>query len=651
MHEADVTFLKRVFPLFPTTIVVSLAVFGHLFAPFCLDGLFASSPVWFWINYQVVFYPFIVLWPASAGTPRYGNDFPFTQLTFALLALGLSLFISLVEVGAALASDSKSVGWAAGYSLHVLTLLLLVLYHRHERRKEMDEIDHDVGQFGSSLALVVTSISVVFSLLSSWDYDTTRNNFFQSVVIYLLLPMQGIVLLCLDRRRNVRFSHAYLVFYSVLGMRIPDFLAFGSVRLFASLGGTSYWTSSSDALRYVVSVGYLMFMALYLRLLKRITESMSAPNTFPRFLFHAQFYCYSCYYVLVSTARRLDALFFFMLIVMNVYYVLNNTGTLSDWMDKYIWSRCESGRGDNGTDGWTAGQGITASGIKRSRSARSIGDDDGLSGALADRNRLIDLAYRIKLAEQDVLADSAALLAIPTLITVFASLAARDALRVADALSSATGPNVEIVSIRVEHYDGAPLDLANLWIRFGIMFLARAISSYASKRVFSCRIRSSVFFRSYLLGSNDIHELGGGGLGRVKSHRQESGIDAVEEGEEMLPLRESAQAHPKQLSGSGKDASSSAPHLLASEAAEFFTDASLRKVFLGLPNELTSPTAGMRQDIAASVDQFQSAVLAVEFPNVLPYFILVAIHSLYSLFQNPDLPTRYAFCSTTSLQE
>ena len=32
-----------------------------------------------------------------------------------------------------------------------------------------------------------------------------------------------------------------------------------------------------------------------------------------------------------------------------------------------------------------------------------------------------------------------------------------------------------------------------------------------------------------------------------------------------------------------------------------------------------------------------------------PLFLMVSLHALYSLFQNPEFPARYAFCSSLTL--
>ncbi len=625
MYESDILLLKRAFPLFPTAFAVTLAILGHESPSTCLSGIFVSSPVWYWVNYQIVLYPFITLWP--------NNETMFTLLRYSLGLFLLSLCLSLLETGAGYVSSSQDVGWAAGYTLHVLSVLLLVLYHYHERRKEVERIERDIGHHGSWLALIVTFLSVMFSLLSSWSYTLSRHVFFQSIVIYFLLPIQGIVLY-FDRKRNVRFSYAYCIFYSVLGMRLPDFLAYGSVRLFVFLGETAQGANnnpsflvsvfhSSDAIRYLVSFGYLFFMMIYIRLLKKVIQSMSAPFTYARFLFHAQFYCYSCYYILVSTARRLDFLFFFILFVMNVYYVLNNTGTLSEWMDRLFrkCDFCETSKSPMKSD--TTSPDVVVDRKRRNDNTTTPGEDFSKS---SDRIRLIQLAFKMKIAEQDLLADSTALLAIPTLITVFSSLAARDALHTANQLSVSEQDMLEIVRIRVEHFDGTPLDLVNLWIRFGIMFFARWIGSHVSKHVFACKVKGSVFFRSYMdTPRNNSH----------KSNRDE--IDEVEKDEEQLPLN-----------GRFPLKKQSSIIEVIAEDAESFTDAAIRQMNVH-PEQGSKPTI-IKTQPEMTVDQFQTAILTREFPNVFPYFILVTVHSLFSLFQNPELPTRYAFCSFTSLQ-
>jgi hypothetical protein len=66
--------------------------------------------------------------------------------------------------------------------------------------------------------------------------------------------------------------------------------------------------------------------------------SQAAPNLYPRFLFHAQLYYYACYYLLVSASREMDVLFWTMVVSMNVYYVVTNTGVADDVV-RYAFSR------------------------------------------------------------------------------------------------------------------------------------------------------------------------------------------------------------------------------------------------------------------------------------------------------------------------
>ncbi|KAH9251927.1 hypothetical protein BASA81_010131 [Batrachochytrium salamandrivorans] len=324
--------LKRFFPLFPSGAVVLLAVLGHLSAPVCLSGVFASAPAWYWVNYLVTIYPFLMEWPFVPSTEMFGLD---KQRIVWLVCLGAGTLVSLTEYAAGWATESDDAGWATGYTMHILSILLFVLFHFHRKRREIAAIEDDPH--------------------------------------------------LVDHGKMITRSYAYLVFYSVLGMRIPDFLAFGSVRMFAQIKDYEH-----DLLRYAVSLGFLGFMSAYVRMLRTVVHCM-----------------------------------------------LQEIMRLSD------------------------------------------------PPAATPQQHQAQLAFQMKIAEQDLTADHASLFAVPMLITAFAFLAGRDALSVANK------NRFEIEQIRVEHYDGTPLDVSHLWLRFAIMFVARWLSSQVSKSVFDFKIKAT----------------------------------------------------------------------------------------------------------------------------------------------------------------
>ena len=278
-------------------------------------------------------------------------------------------------------------------------------------------------------------------------------------------------------------------------------------------------------------------MTLYMHLLRRVVASMSAPNLYPRFLFHAQLYYYMAYYLLVSASREMDLLFWTMVISMNAYYVVTNTGVVDDVV-KAIWAWC------------------LPAPVSKSR----------------DVDDLLALVYRIKLADQDSLADVTALWAVPSLLTAFAQLAARDAIMVAHEIQRAGNSTNLPVTVRVEHYNGAALDLSNLWIRFLIMFIARLVSSRASRAVFAFKIR----------------------------RERKSLLDRVQDAQ------------------------------MLTDAAQ---RAWIRRIG-ETPNWYASPRrsdAGVEED--KNMNDLFEVVVSREFRQVYLYFVLVSIHAMYSLFR------------------
>ena len=634
-HSAPRVLLRSLFPVVPVALCLALALVGHGVPDACAVGLAGSSPVWYWISFLAVAYPFATVF-GKAPHLRFSAKLAASLL---LVAWGVSSF----EAGLLVFLGSRDLAWAAGFSLYTIVGLIAVpLYFYVEIDKDHDAFAMEAtsegggadaaggGKLGSRLAVFVASFSVVLSLASTWSY-TTKSSFispgvgvgvgpntgaganapsgtwghfaaadddwlgkkrehamWKSLILYLL-PAQAVIL-WVNRKRRIRFSFAYCVFYSVLGTRVPDFLAFWTVHVFTALGSMASVSSSSnasatpspplplpgtgagtggtgsdpwltrlvwqtlgpDVSRFSVSLGYLLCMSLYMRLLTKVTEAMSSPLMFPRYMFHAQVYYYSTYYVLVSSASRdMDALFWAMVVWMNAYYVLSSTGMIHEW----------------GTKAYHVVFGATS------------GDAD------ADTDAHAELVTWIQLADQDALADATSLLAVPTLITAFAALAAREAIATANSLDA------KVVEVRVEHYNGASLDIFNLWLRFGIMFMARLVSSRVSRVVF-----------------------------RRKMARLMGGYSFVPSSASQPPLpsalsRKSSEYTPPELADSGDFPSGGAATSTRGATSAVLTPA----------------------EVAAADSEFR---------QVSPYYCLVAVHAMYSLFHNPDYPTRYAFCSS-----
>ncbi|KAG6965086.1 hypothetical protein JG687_00005615 [Phytophthora cactorum] len=453
---------RATFPLVSLVLLTLLCVagqFGH--AAYSL----LVNPVWYLCNLALVITPFLLVFRFSGLEAADGE--PQTKIWYGVAAI--SFAISLVEWYMSLPASRYS--WIVGNTLFGIVALGavplffsmqprtarsqyddLVMEQEQEMMRVVPEEDEDVDDGGTrrltrqrsagrlrelemqrqrqptmtrllygcgfcTLALWL----IMFSSYSSARGEPATRSWF---LLYMLSPVLCIVLFC-SRVAKVRFSFEHAVAYSTLVVHVPLFLGHLCVRLFALAEDptASSPTSTESWLKLAVSVLYLLLMQGYFFVITHTVNSMSEPFAHPSLLYIGQLYYYTFWYCLVGSDTPIDALYWGMLLLNNIHIAFLNTGVYTDF--------------------------------KRTSSAWTATSD-----------ALRPLYFLMKLAEQDNMADTTALILVPSLLTLLA-------------VFEKPGSALAVLQ-----------DQTNLWLRCVCMFIGRLGGSFLAREIFTCKLRS-----------------------------------------------------------------------------------------------------------------------------------------------------------------
>ncbi|KAG6966755.1 hypothetical protein JG688_00006618 [Phytophthora aleatoria] len=334
---------------------------------------------------------------------------------------------------------------------------------------------------------------IMFSSYSSARGEPATRSWF---LLYMLSPVLCIVLFC-SRVAKVRFSFEHAVAYSTLVVHVPLFLGHLCVRLFALAEDptASSPTSTESWLKLAVSVLYLLLMQGYFFVITHTVNSMSEPFAHPSLLYIGQLYYYTFWYCLVGSDTPIDALYWGMLLLNNIHIAFLNTGVYTDFkrtssawlaiplhsnitssvafclrtttsaMDVSRSMETDSDLLEGGDDDYEYDNGYGSDGFIVTR---NIDDKEPVIGELpswqetGSRNRERDRS----LAEQDNMADTTALILVPSLLTLLA-------------VFEKPGSALAVLQ-----------DQTNLWLRCVCMFIGRLGGSFLAREIFTCKLRS-----------------------------------------------------------------------------------------------------------------------------------------------------------------
>lgn len=246
------------FPVVPVGICSILVWISTLYSS-CLLYSFIALPIYYLTASVALAYPFITLHPRNiSGQLKRG----------VLLGIPLSVFATCaVEI--LLLHDYPELSWAIGNSLYVILFLLGIpflfyvdidwndRFQKIKRRKskvrniqilkfrnstrdvESNQVlnhqnDQSKQRQNRPAIIWLTMFSVGVTIMISWiAYMKQLDSTYWTVLVFVLV-LQIIVIRYDDKKISYDFS--YLIFYSVVLVRLPDFLGHTALHFFALFG-------------------------------------------------------------------------------------------------------------------------------------------------------------------------------------------------------------------------------------------------------------------------------------------------------------------------------------------------------------------------------------------------------------------------------
>ena len=372
---------------------------------------------------------------------------------------------------------------------------------------------------------------------------------------------------------------------------------------------------------------------------------MAAPGLYPQFRFIGQLYFYYFWYLLMSEESSSNWPFWAMLFVQNVHYILTNTGTYVEmWQALQEW-RTGGGGGASGTTGGGSGGGTTGGllsplprktsdvgvdgvggmdgvdgqaalspckpstpGGSSSSSSSSSSSESGNSGSSGNSDRSSrnreghgkdhgdgkeesDLVFRLRCAEQDELADVASLVLVTTLATTLIFLGEKAVVEKYHGPAPGSGGAADSLgTLDSTVHPSHPSVAANSTGGSVLATNATGAPALPATPLSSSRPLGNIWTR-FLLTL----------MARLISARISSAVFSVKIRQQRRRARQGMDRRSVSSASPGGAANGSGGH----ETHE---------------------------------GRFQESFW---------YFVAVTISCSYACFQQPDLPTRFAFCRTT----
>ncbi|KAF0700222.1 Aste57867_9231 [Aphanomyces stellatus] len=321
-------------------------------------------------------------------------------------------------------------------------------------------------------------------------------------IAYFLAPILILWLLCHTRQDASSSSGAdafnLVVLFSTVLTHVPIFVGHLCLTLFAFVDHPSH---AAAVPKLAISCLFLVVMQAYFYLLTKVIQSFSAPYAHPSLLYAGQLYFYVFWYLLVGSDTPIDGLYFAMLALSNLHVVLANTGVYTDVHSISV-SCCLHPKvqllsmcvGSSVAVCFRASQPLHPPSptafppsedeastdplvwIDPTSSSSSPPPSPGLP-ALHRRNtaaayetitpkkddELQQLYFLMKLAEQDHMADTSALVLVPSILTWLAFMEPKE----------------------------EPSPLVNMWLRCLLMFGGRVAGSFLAREIFAYKMHKN----------------------------------------------------------------------------------------------------------------------------------------------------------------
>ncbi|CAK4213546.1 hypothetical protein LEN26_012731 [Aphanomyces euteiches] len=315
-------------------------------------------------------------------------------------------------------------------------------------------------------------------------------------IAYILSPVLICWLLFHSRESSQGGDFNLVVIFSAVLIHIPIFVGHLCLALFSIV---------DHAPKLAISCLFLVVMQAYFYVLTKVIQGFAAPFTHPSLLYGGQLYFYIFWYLLVGSDSPLDGLYFAMLALSNLHVVLANTGIYTDIHSVTV-SCCLDPRVQLFSMCVGSSVAVCFRASQPSQSLSSVDDIDVVvsndSMIMSPSNRacrfsvkqrrsfdtdhtkkeeeLQQLYFLMKLAEQDHMADTSALILVPSLISWLSWMEGK-----VDASN-----------------------LFNMWLRCFIMFGARVAGSFLAREIFA-----------YKMVKNSAGSGGMSGVDRVRVQR------------------------------------------------------------------------------------------------------------------------------------
>ncbi|ETW02902.1 hypothetical protein, variant [Aphanomyces invadans] len=285
-----------------------------------------------------------------------------------------------------------------------------------------------------------------------------------------------------------------VVLFTTVLTHVPVFVGHLSLALFSLVDH-----HPTPVAKLAISCLYLGLMQLYFYLMTKVLQGFAPPYTHPSLLYVGQLYFYVFWYLLVGSDSPIDLVYFAMLALSNLHVVFANTGIYTDTVETLTvacWlhpttqlaSMCvgssvavcfraiqpprQHSNSATSMSLFHADGDVPNDSMKKHR--RCLAYENVIDPSNANAPPLLhsssrdatmelqQLYFLMKLAEQDHMADTSALILVPSLVTWLAW---------------------------IETKETPMASLVNMWLRCIFMFGARVAGSFLSREIFAYKMQ------------------------------------------------------------------------------------------------------------------------------------------------------------------
>ncbi|OQS05381.1 transmembrane protein [Thraustotheca clavata] len=478
----DKTAWRFTFPILTLVLVITLSCIGHLTG--VLGYAFPAGIVWFYCNFLVIGMPFALVYRYPRFTARLRSLFWKGLGFFSVFNSAVECFVLTEGQRQHKVTLSQSkLSWLMGNTMFGIVGLVCIPFCFAIQPPFLAMI---CSNFPSQVRTPASSLDMYWWPIYGLSPCLVGYFLYHSFMLPSAPTTQRSDSINVS---DVQYDFNYLVMFTTMLIHVPIFLGHLCLTLFAVVAAT-HKDETGSTLKFFVSCFFLVVMQAYLFVLTRVVQTLSEPYAYPSLLYSAQLYYYLFWYIMVGTDTPIDFLYVAMLVVNNLHVVFANTGVYTDVTQLSIHClhpklQCLS----------TCLGSSVAVCFRAASKPKICGkfEDDGISLSRLDdglpasptftRNRrcfpeppkvkvepppqqLHQLYFLMKLAEQDMMADTSALVLVPSLLSWLSWAESAEE-------AAAHGPP----------------PLLNMWLRCLIMFFGRLCGSFLAREIFAYKMQ------------------------------------------------------------------------------------------------------------------------------------------------------------------